>query len=337
MEYKHSDLIKCPLASVFIFTYNQEKLVGKTIDSILRQKTNFPFEVIIAEDCSTDNTKEVCLDFFKRHTDKIVLIANDSNKGLIKNYFETILEYTRGKYIAQCAGDDWWIDDDKLQKQVDFLEQNKGYDLIYAKSKIYDQRFFKFRSKPMGVKRVNFEKMLVANGIPALTACFTKAALIEYVNEINPLVRAFAGEDYPMWIWFAFRKKIYFCDHVTTAYRLQYTSISNSIKPERLFVIEQDRRYMRTFFYNYFGIKDKKLWLMIEIKYFIETMRLGPMIRDVANINERNAFFRREKLFLLYFFSKLYALCGKNKQLNNVIYILEKIVKKIGITRKYYY
>src|ERR1039457_39242 len=96
-------------ASVIIITYNQENFIASTIEGIMMQKTNFDFEVIIGEDCSTDNTGKICEDYFHKYSNKIKLLSNKKNKGIVRNLLESINE-SKGEYVAICGGDDYWID-----------------------------------------------------------------------------------------------------------------------------------------------------------------------------------------------------------------------------------
>jgi len=336
MEYKSNCLVDNPLVSVFIFTYNQEKIVDKTINSIIAQKTTFPFEIIIAEDCSSDGTKAKCLEYVNKYPEKIHLVANDSNKGILRNYHESINQYARGKFIACCAGDDWWCDELKLQKQISFLEKNPEYDLIHTKSKIYSEKSSRYLRNTMGKDRDQFEKMIVANGIAAVTACYSKKAIFEYVQEINPVSVNFPGEDYPMWIWFSYRKKIYFLDEVTTVYRLQKESLSNTSNPQGIHIIERDRREIKMFFYNHFGISDNSILNLIDLKYYIDTIRTAALVGDKENFKERNNLLLKNKLYILYILSQLYFICGKNRLLNNILFYLERGLRKSGITGRHY-
>lgn len=336
MEYKSNCFVNNPLASVFIFTYNQEKMVSQTIDSILAQKTTFPFEIIIAEDCSTDKTKDICIDYYNKNQEHIVLVANDTNKGLIRNYHESINDFARGKYIACCAGDDWWCDDLKLQKQVDFLESHSDYDLIHTKSKIYFQKNAKLSKQTMGDNTTEFEEIIVSGRIAALTVCYSKKAFIEYVKEIEPVKVNFVAEDYPMWIWFSYRKKIYFLDKATTVYRVQNESLSNSESPFKNHYDQLDRKNIKMFFYNYFGILDKNLLNLIDLKYYIDTIRTAPLVGDKENIAVRNSLFLKNKLYILFVLSQLYSICGKNNQLNIFLFFVERVLRKSGITQRHY-
>ena len=119
------------IVSVFILVYNQELYIKQTIQSILDQKTNFDFNLVIGEDCSTDNTLKILNDFKDKYPDQIKLISLKKNIGLIHNFVNTVKECD-GKFIAICDGDDFWLDECKLQKQVDFLENNLDYSIVFT-------------------------------------------------------------------------------------------------------------------------------------------------------------------------------------------------------------
>lgn len=115
-----------PMVSVWMITYNHEPYISQAIESILEQKTNFEFELVIGEDHSTDKTAEIIKHFELKHPQIIKARYNSQNIGMIPNMIKT-LEECNGKYIALCEGDDFWTDPFKLQKQVDFLETHLDY------------------------------------------------------------------------------------------------------------------------------------------------------------------------------------------------------------------
>ena len=130
-----------PLVSVCIFTYNQINSIAQAVDSVLIQKTKFPFNVIIGDDFSTDGTREVLLRYIEKFPDKIELnllpAKGDGMPGHI-NYKTTIAKAS-GKYVAFLDGDDYWVDESKLQTQVDILEVNKEYSMCHHDcSSIYE-------------------------------------------------------------------------------------------------------------------------------------------------------------------------------------------------------
>ncbi len=120
-----------PTISVIVVTYNQEDTIGRTLDSILMQQCHVPYEIVIGEDCSTDNTLAVCRQYAEQHPDIIRILANQVNKGVINNYFDCMLQ-CRGEYIADCAGDDFWSDPQKLEKEVLVLESDPSVTLVHT-------------------------------------------------------------------------------------------------------------------------------------------------------------------------------------------------------------
>lgn len=114
------------LLSVCIRTHNQERFVQQAIESVLMQKTLFPFEIIVSDDSSTDGTKAILLDFVHRYPDRIRLLESESNLGGPRN-LRKVIEASEARYITCLDGDDYYIDKYKLQKQVEFLDGNEEY------------------------------------------------------------------------------------------------------------------------------------------------------------------------------------------------------------------
>ena len=115
--------------SVCVFTYNHEKYIEQCLESILMQKTNFLYEIIIGEDYSTDNTRKICKEYANKYSN-IKLLDRGKNLKLAANYFNT-LQYSKYKYTAIIDGDDYWIHPLKLQKQVDLLENNPDANICF--------------------------------------------------------------------------------------------------------------------------------------------------------------------------------------------------------------
>lgn len=114
------------MVSVCMITYNHEKYIRQAIDSILMQRVNFEYEIVIGDDCSLDDTKDIILEYKKKHPEIIVAVIRDKNIGANNNVYD-VLNNCRGKYIAYLEGDDFWNDPIKLQKQVDFLEIHSDF------------------------------------------------------------------------------------------------------------------------------------------------------------------------------------------------------------------
>lgn len=122
-DYLDLDMNEFPLLSVVICTYNQERYISETIESVLSQKIDFSIEIIVSDDCSLDSTPEICKEYQRKFPNIIRFYRNSSNKGLLQNYFDS-LRLAKGKYIADLGGDDKWVDDKKLAKQVEIMESD---------------------------------------------------------------------------------------------------------------------------------------------------------------------------------------------------------------------
>jgi glycosyltransferase involved in cell wall biosynthesis len=131
-------MTKKPKVSVVTITYNHESYIRQTLDSFLMQETDFPFEIVVADDCSTDKTQDIVREYAKAHPGIIKPILRKKNIGAVPNSISS-LQAAEGKYIALCEGDDYWTDPKKLQTQVDFLDKHPGYGLCFHPAKVIFQ------------------------------------------------------------------------------------------------------------------------------------------------------------------------------------------------------
>ena len=198
--------------SVAIITYNQEKYIAQTLDSILSQEHNYKYEIVIGEDCSSDNTKKIIEEYVAKYPQIIKPIYNNPNKGIIKNYFN-VINNCQGKYIMECAGDDYWLPN-KVNTQISFMEENKNVGMCYGKALFYENDNKKFQKKKFGTKWVKFNQLIQDNKIPALSVCIKNEIIKKYIKDINPEEKKWLMEDYPLWIWISKNSKIHFINKV---------------------------------------------------------------------------------------------------------------------------
>lgn len=216
-----------PLVSVCVTTYNHERYIAQAIESVLGQRTTFAVEVVVGEDCSTDNTLAICRKYEKNYPDRVRVVASESNIGMHHNYRRTI-EACRGKYIAMLDGDDWFSDMDKLQIQVEQLEKS-GAAMCYTRS---ERRGEDGSSViyPEGALHTSFEDMLRLNTAENCTTVALKERILEYYAEVEPQTKGWMTDDLPMWLWFAATQQIEAIDRVTAVHRMLTTSVSHSHK-----------------------------------------------------------------------------------------------------------
>ncbi|MFH1319487.1 MAG: glycosyltransferase [Bacteroidota bacterium] len=123
------------LVTIGIVAYNHEKFISQAVDSVLMQKVNFDYEIIINDDASTDKTRDILKKYRENYPDKINLLLSEKNEGARKSGMK-ICRNSNGKYLTWFDGDDYWIYENKLQTQVDFLEANPEYNGCFHDAKI---------------------------------------------------------------------------------------------------------------------------------------------------------------------------------------------------------
>lgn len=217
--------IREPLVTVRCMTYNHEPYIEDAIKGFLIQETNFPFQVLIHDDASTDNTAAIVKKYEKEYPliikgwyqqKNTYRLPQEKKKALRKPFYDMFI----AKYQALCEGDDYWIDPGKLQMQVDFLEQNQDYGMCYTKVDRYDQETGLFLNPQFGIL-VNSYKDLVPRGIkiPTLSVCLREELYDQYLAEIEPQKRTWLLGDLPLWIFCLEKTRIHFFDTTTGVYR----------------------------------------------------------------------------------------------------------------------
>lgn len=219
--------------SVLMITYNHEKFIAQAIDSILMQQVNFEYEIVIGEDCSTDNTRDIVINYQRKYPDKIRALLPETNLGMQKNLVQT-LKACQGKYIALCEGDDYWIDPLKLKKQVDFLEANPEYSLVFCNVKvIYQSKTHKShlgysdQAKPAENGHLQIIKhpkqttslndLVYGNYIHTPGVLFRNWTLIDGIP--NYIEKVSIG-DWPLHLYSAKQGNLFYMNEVLTAYRV---------------------------------------------------------------------------------------------------------------------
>ena len=207
-----------PLVSVVVITYNQERLLPETLDALLAQQCDFPYEIIVGDDCSTDGTRKVMADYANKHS-CIKLSLNKVNLGLVGNFISTV-KIATGKYIALCDGDDVWLDKNKLKCQVDIMENHKDIGLVYTdvviNSEITNEKFIRQCPNP---SRYLFTQLLMGNFITASSVCFRKS-LLKYINFDEFINNGFKMQDYPMWLTMCHYTRFYRIEEPMVSYRI---------------------------------------------------------------------------------------------------------------------
>ena len=303
-----------PLVSVCCITYNQEPYIAQALDGFLMQKTSFPFEILIHDDASTDRTADIIREYeakFPKLIKPIYQKENQYSKGNRSILASFVYPRAKGKYMALCEGDDYWIDENKLQMQVNFLENNPEYGMCYSKAKQYIQSKQQFNKNSVGDAFDGFEDLLKnGNRIPTLTTVYRKDLLDKYQKEIQPSNKGWLMGDYPMWLYFSHESKVKFFDKVTAVYRVLEESASHSVDVEKQLEFSSSYYNISKYFaelYNFeipeFDIE--KLLFDIYFGYFKmsgKTMFLDRMrgVYEISNIST----LKYKMIYMLSFFPK---------------------------------
>lgn len=167
--------------SVLITTYNHEKYIAQALDSVVNQLVDFDYEVIIGDDCSSDNTVEIIESFKSRASFPVKLLLNQKNLGVTKN-IQQCLKHCSGEFIAFLEGDDYWLSPLKLQKQVAFLEKNgncslcfNGFFLLKDNGVYYPHCIEKLTSKTF----FTTQDLILHNFITNFSACMYRKSIVE--------------------------------------------------------------------------------------------------------------------------------------------------------------
>ncbi|HSX15567.1 MAG TPA: glycosyltransferase [Candidatus Saccharimonadales bacterium] len=127
--------MKNPLLTVCIITYNHERYIRECLDTVLMQQLSVPWQIVIADDCSTDGTRKVLQEYKSKYPDLIHLILQEKNVGPERNWLD-LIAYPTSKYLLYTEGDDFMLDPTKLQRQVDFLEAHHDFSICFHPVKV---------------------------------------------------------------------------------------------------------------------------------------------------------------------------------------------------------
>lgn len=285
--------------SISCITYNHEKFIRQCIEGFLMQKTNFPIEILIFDDASTDGAQQIIQEYASKDHRIITFLQNENqwSKGKY-GLLDWLFPAAKGKYIALCEGDDYWTDPLKLQKQVDFLEANEDFTLCAHQTLIINEN----NTKKLGVIGEGNNSIIPIESIIMhfkmhWSSFVLRSEALEIPNWFSEL---YCG-DHSIAILTADKGKVGFINETMSAYRRNTNSITHSksfsigrqIEGE-IKLQKQLNEYTNYKYINEFN-KRHVLFLMMWLK-------------SLSNIPERNTLkikILRYRIALLVFFSIL--------------------------------
>ena len=294
--------------SILTLAYNHELYIRQCLDGIIMQQTNFKFELLIHDDASTDETANIIREYEKKYPNILKPIYQKENQYSKGIPIGTTFLYPRakGKYIALCEGDDYWIDPYKLQKQVDFLESNPEYSLIYTDYNILDQKKNIIINDLIksGQRTIisNFEQHLSTRGyIAPMSWLFKKECISLYDN--------YKGEkaidtSFIFALEIFLNKKVYYMNDTTCVYRILPNSASHSTSIENKYEYNKNLHNIQLYYSNKYSVSTDTLerlnWLYKDYSYYIlainDKEKIQGAITYLRNTKSKNL---KSKIILL--------------------------------------
>lgn len=240
------------MVSIRCTAYNHEKYIRDALEGFVMQKTNFRFEAIVHDDASTDGTAAIIREYAEKYPDIIKPIYETENQyskhdGSLRRIMD---EACKGKYIALCEGDDYWIEPYKLQKQVDFLESSPDYSMCWTDAFVEINGKKKAYNRYLQNCQSSIEDIIEKGGdfIPTCSILIRKSVIINMPSKAKGY---FCG-DYPLQMWSAYIGKTYYLSEQTCIYRFLTSGswsyrFSKESKEQRLKHFENEKQLMEGF------------------------------------------------------------------------------------------
>ena len=209
-------------ASVIVITYNHERFIRQALDSVLAQQTSFDFEVIVSEDCSTDTTREIVIDYARRYPERIRTIFSESNVHS-PWVVERAVREARGEYINLIDGDDYWTSPYKLQKQVEFMNSHPEFTLTWHACVYVDAEGNLCAQQPVPVTHAvwSLQEMLVQYPMETSAVMMRR----ELIADLPQWYRNGPAGDFALWAMCMQHGPAGYFDECLSAYRIHSESL----------------------------------------------------------------------------------------------------------------
>ena len=245
-----------PYVSVVMTSYNRSHYIGQAIDCILAQECNFPFEIIIGDDCSTDNSRELLQSYKDKYPDIFVLNFHEANVSFGPNWASTC-KLARGKYIAFCDDDDYWCEHTHMQSLADYLDAHDECGLVYANRWILDVATDTKKAAnariPEGEDKLDY---MLHKGYPILFSAtmIRKSQFDKHVNLDAYIRLKFPIQDFPTAVLLAPHCDFHYMEVPTVVYRSYAGSMSKPKEYETIVRKYTQEKIMYQYLYEQLGL-----------------------------------------------------------------------------------
>lgn len=294
--------ISTPVVSIISLTYNHAPYIRECLDGFLMQKTNFPFEIIIHDDASTDGTTDIIREYATKYPEIIKHILQTENQYSKHNNFSRIIYEcvckSSGKYIALCEGDDYWTDSLKLQIQVDCLQSSPKKSMCYTRTRYYYQNTNKFRKDLFGGPYVTLQDLIEHPYCIPTATIMVKKDVYKNALEKHIMPNNWRMSDLPLSLSVALDSEICFINKETSVYRVLKSSACHFSN------IERDLSFLES-------VYDVK-------RYYINQSNLNISNYELTELYNRDVWYRGIS-YRDFSISKKYSSYCKPKNLKEIV------------------
>ena len=227
-----------PLVTVYCATYNHRAFISQALDSILKQNTSFDFEIIVHDDASTDGTSEIVKEYADRYQKHLKAILQSENQYSKRKriFYEQIIPLIRGKYVAYCEGDDYWIENNKLQRQVEYLERHPDCSACVHNTRVIEMN----GGLPSRISKIRKECDLPLSLLLKENGAFHFNSIMNRKEQFEKIPRFLFDVDgvgdYPLRVYLGLLGPVHYFPQAMSAYRHGVPgswTMRNTINPEK--------------------------------------------------------------------------------------------------------
>lgn len=237
------------MISVIVLTYNQEAYIRQTLDSILLQQVDEPVEIIIGDDHSVDSTSTICRDYQAHHPECVRYFYNEHNLGLVQN-FVAMLHHCKGEYIALCDGDDYWMDRQKLQKQVQVMRADSRCVLVHTNRQLLAEQLYEQPSLDNRIAENPLE-LFFHPYICVPTTMFRARPVLAWLDTYERLSQQqdWRMLDFPLWLYLGTQGTFRYLPDNTAVYRVLPNTLSREQEKCKRYRFDSSVMRIKQYFY----------------------------------------------------------------------------------------
>jgi len=222
------------LISVIIPSYNRANTVGETIDSILAQKVDADIEIVIGDDCSTDNAREVLEQYRQKHPDIIRLFLREQNIGLGANWAQCVKD-CRGEFICNCDNDDYWHNPNKLQLQLDYMRAHPECNILITNHRTHNRSTGEIKECKAEIDHTDIQQCMWGGGHFCNATIMYRADFMKAHLDLDEFIRRrLSLQDWPTWVILTAYTDIDVLPESTATFGIETVSITRPDSVERL-------------------------------------------------------------------------------------------------------